>query len=193
MQRGHLMQKSAEKQQTGMAAILRLEETQLENLCAQFNNIYPVNYNCPGQTVISGPSKDLPEFYKAVKLSGGKALPLKVSGGFHSPFMADASKQFSEILKKLNFKPARIPLYSNYTGERYTENIHELLTKQICNPVRWETVVRNMICNGVDTFIEIGPGKTLCGLIKKINSNVQSFASDDMNNWAFAASEVQAC
>lgn len=174
--RGELMQQAAEKYETSMAAVVKLSAEQIEKVCKDFSQVYPVNYNCPGQVTVSGLSSEMPAFFEAVKLTGGRAIPLKVKGGFHSPFMAGASEAFADVLSKIEFKNSNIPLYSNLTAQPYDDNAAELLSRQICSPVRWEDTVRNMISSGVDTFIEIGPGKTLTNMIGKIDQSVRRYA-----------------
>jgi [acyl-carrier-protein] S-malonyltransferase len=115
----------------------------------------------------------------AVKAAGGRAVPLAVRGAFHSPFMATASQGLAEYLKDMTFQTPTMPLYSNVTAQPYEGDFAQLLSQQVVNPVRWQTIVENMISSGVDTFIEVGPGKTLCGLIKKINKEVRTFHVED--------------
>ena len=170
--RGQLMQQEAEKFDTAMAAVVKLNGDQVQEICAGFPEIYPVNFNCPGNITVSGLASQMPDFSAAVKAAGGRALPLKVKGAFHSPFMKDAAKAFRETLDCADIQKNTIPLYSNLTAQPYGENAADLLSRQICSPVQWETLIRNMIADGVDTFIEIGPGKTLTNMIKKIDPSV---------------------
>lgn len=170
--RGELMQREAEKFDTSMAAVVRLSEETVRQICGRYPDVYPVNFNCPGQIAVSGLSEHMPNLFADVKSAGGKALPLKVKGGFHSPFMNEAAKDFEELLTAASIKAADIPLYSNVTAQPYTKDVAMLLSKQICSPVRWEETVRNMIACGIGTFVEIGPGRTLTNLIKKIDGNV---------------------
>ncbi|MEG2001118.1 MAG: ACP S-malonyltransferase [Evtepia sp.] len=170
--RAELMQTAAEKVDSGMVAVVKLSDEAVEELCGQFEQVYPVNYNCPGQVAVAGRKDVLPDFSKAVKAAGGRAVPLRVSGGFHAPFMDSAAEAFGIALESVPFGTPSCPVYSDYTGLPYEQNVAELLTKQIKNPVRWNNIITHMIENGVDTFIEIGPGETLCGLIKKIDSSV---------------------
>ena len=174
--RGELMQQAAEAQPTAMAAVLKLENAAVEALCAQFPETYPVNYNCPGQVSVACAKEQLAPFSAAVKAAGGRALPLKVAGGFHSPFMASAAQGFAQVLADCQVGQPKLPLYSNKTGAVYDGDPKELLAQQIVSPVRWETIVRNMIAAGADTFIELGPGKTLCGLIAKTDQTVKTYA-----------------
>jgi [acyl-carrier-protein] S-malonyltransferase len=117
------------------------------------------------------------EFSKDVKAAGGRALPLKVKGAFHSPFMKEAMEGFLEELKKQSHAintGGEITLYSNVTAKPYTEDVIGLLSRQIASPVKWEQLIKNMISDGFDTFIEIGPGKTLTNMIKKIDDKVKA-------------------
>lgn len=172
--RGQLMQQAAEKQDTAMAAVVKLPAETVKALCANHRELYPVNYNCPGQISVSGLSSEMTAFSAEVKAAGGRAIPLKVRGAFHSPFMAEAAEAFSVDLAKTQMKTPAISLYSDVTAEEYGENPAELLSKQIASPVRWEQLIRNLISAGVDTFIEIGPGKTLTNLIAKIDPAVKA-------------------
>jgi [acyl-carrier-protein] S-malonyltransferase len=191
--RGELMQKASELYPTAMAAVLKLTNEQVEELCAQFKQVYPVNYNCPGQVSVSGAAEEMPAFMAAVKAAGGRAVPLKVAGAFHSPFMQLAQDAFAEELTHCPFRTPGIPVYANCTGQLYENNIPQLLSQQICKPVLWEQIVRNMIADGVDTFLELGPGKTLCTLIGKIDPNVRALAVGDFQGLEAAVREVKPC
>ena len=171
--RGEFMQKEAEKFDTSMAAVLKLDEERVGALCSQFSHIYPVNYNCPGQITVSGLAEEMKSFSKLGKENGGRALPLKVKGAFHSPFMKEAAKAFHAALERTTIKQKQFPLYSDLTAMPYAENVPELLSEQITGPVYWEKLIRNMIADGADTFIEIGPGSTLCNMIRKIDTEVK--------------------
>ena len=191
--RGELMQEAAQKHDTSMAAVVKLSNEAVEDLCAQFEGVYPVNYNCPGQVTVAGLKQQMPAFSAAVKAAGGRALPLKVSGGFHSPFMAEAAEKFGEALETAVFSEPAMLLYSNVTGQPYEGSPKALLQKQICSPVRWETIIRSMIEHGADTFIEVGPGNVLQGLIKKIDSNVRVFGVSDAESLNTTIREVKTC
>ena len=180
--RGELMQQAAERQQTGMAAVVKLTNAEVEKLCTGFRQVWPVNYNCPGQVTVSGAEEEMADFAAAVKAAGGRAIPLKVRGAFHSPFMADAGKAFRAELDAAPLQPPRIPIYANFTGEPYGADVAAILGQQMSNPVRWESSVRGMIAAGADTFAELGPGKTLCGLIGKIDPSVRCFPLSDMKD-----------
>ncbi|MDD6188369.1 MAG: ACP S-malonyltransferase [Clostridiales bacterium] len=191
--RGELMQSDAEKVESAMAAVVKLPAEEVKRICSGLEGVYPVNYNCPGQTSVACLKDKLEELSALVKAAGGRAIPLKVKGGFHSPFMAGAAEAFGEAVRSMNVKEPEIALYSDYTAQPYSGDYAELLSRQICNPVRWQSIVENMIAGGVDTFIELGPGKTLCGLIAKINSSVRCFHVEDCASLEETLKGVGAC
>ncbi len=172
--RGELMQREADRQDTSMAAVMKLPAMQVQTLCSWYPDMYPVNFNGPGQTVVAGLSSQISDFTADVKKAGGRVIPLKVNAAFHSPFMNDAARAFAEELAKANLKKPRIPLYSDRTAEPYGDDAAELLSSQICNPVQWEKVIGSMIEGGADTFIEIGPGRTLTNMIRRIHAGVKT-------------------
>ena len=172
--RAEFMQQCALEHDTSMAAVIKLTNDQINEICSRFENVYPVNYNCPGQTSVSGDAEQMLLFADAVKEAGGRAKVLKVNGAFHSPYMNSAAENFKNELAGFSFNDPQIPVYSNYTGGLYEgSDIKMNLSAQVNNPVRWETIVRDMIYKGADTFVELGPGKTLTGLIKRISSDVK--------------------
>ena len=177
--RGELMQRESEKFDTSMAAVVKLTEEQINEICKNYSDVYPVNFNCPGQITVSGLTEQMPDFFADVKATGGKALPLKVKGAFHSPFMKKASEDFETELRNVKINEGKITLYSNMTAKTYGEDVCSMLSNQICNPVLWEKTIKNMIADGVDTFIEIGPGKTLTNMIKKISSDVKAITANE--------------
>lgn len=172
--RGEIMQHEAEKFDTSMAAVVKLTPEQVQSVCEMYSDVYPVNFNCPDQITVSGLSSQMADFSVDIKAIGGRAIPLKVKGAFHSPYMSAAATMFAEELEKAEIRERTIEIYSNVTAKPYTEDVVGLLSKQICNPVQWEKIIRNMIADGIDTFIEIGPGKTLTNMIKKINAEVKA-------------------
>ena len=180
--RAEFMQKAADSVDAGMVAVLKLPEETVAALCAGYQNVYPVNYNCPGQIVVAGARGELEAFKLVVKEAGGKALPLKTGGGFHSPFMASAAEDFFEELKAIEILPPKIPLYSNVTAKPYDGDYKELLSKQICSPVLWQAAVEDMIRSGAGTFIEVGPGKTLGGLVSRITDKASVFNVEDFES-----------
>lgn len=191
--RGQLMQQCAQRCDSSMAAVVKLSNEAVEEICSRFEHVYPVNYNCPGQVTVAAPRSEMADFAAAVKAAGGLAVPLKVSGGFHSPFMVSAANEFGAYLKDIPFRTPRVPLYSNCTGRPYEGSVQDLLAKQICNPVQWEQAVRHMISQGTDTFIEVGPGNVLQGLIKKIDPSVRVFGVSDAESLKQTIQEVTSC
>ena len=135
--RGELMQSEAERFDTSMAAVVKLTPERVQEVCNKYSEVYPVNFNCPGQITVSGISSQMTDFFADVKAAGGRAIPLKVKGAFHSPFMKAAAESFAEELEKAETKERSITLYSNMTAEVYTDDVVGLLSKQICSPVQW--------------------------------------------------------
>lgn len=167
--RGELMQAASDAVSTGMCAVVKLPPERVEELCAQAEQVYPVNYNSAAQTVCAGLSSSMAAFRESVKEAGGRAIPLKVAGAFHSPFMHSAAVGLRPLLEQMDFRTPDYPLYSNLTARPYEPGqFRELLSAQVENPVRWQAIVEHLAGNGVDTFIEVGPGSTLTGLVKRI-------------------------
>ena len=188
--RGELMQRDAEAQDTAMAAVLKLENGEVERLCAGFEHIYPVNFNCPGQVTVSGLAEEMEAFSAAVKAAGGRTMPLKVRGAFHTPYMRAASEEFCRELAAYTFHAPGIPVYANHTAAPYGADVTGTLGEQMCHPVRWEESVRSMLAAGADTFVELGPGRTLCGLIARIDKSARCFAVASPEDAEEALAEV---
>lgn len=175
--RGLLMENEVPKGKGGMSAVLGLDSNIIEEICKNVSIDYkePVelaNYNCPGQVVISGEINALLEATKKLKEAGARrVLELKVSGPFHSSMLKGAGEKLAKELEKNTFSNMNIPYVSNVTAKiiKDTENIKDLLVKQVYSPVKWEQSVKTMLDNGVQNFVEIGPGKTLSGFIRKID------------------------
>lgn len=176
--RGELMDISSNERKGTMVAVIKLPPEKVEEIASQFEDTYPVNYNSPAQTVVATAEETADALVAAVKEAKGKGVKLAVSGAFHSPFMSSAAKGLSEYLENVEFNTPNIPLYSNVTAKPYGEDgtdFKTLIESQVINPVQWQKTVENLIAEGVDTFIEVGVGKTLSGLIKKINPDVKVF------------------
>ncbi len=139
---------------------------------------------------MAGQKGELADFKTAVKEAGGRFMPIAVGGGFHSPFMAEASVKYAAELEKMSFSEPKIPLYANYNALPYGD-AKKLLSLQIENPVRWQASVENMIKDGADTFIEVGCGTTLTGLISKISKDVRVFAVNDAQTLEDTIKEVK--
>lgn len=177
--RGELMQEAAQEHPSAMAAVLKLKDETVEQLCAGFPDVYPVNYNCPGQLVVAGGTEHLDQFCELAAEAGGRAKKLAVGGGFHSPFMEQAASAYLQELLRIGVKPPRIPVYGNRTAAPYEENRETMLAEQMKNPVLWTKTVERMAADGVDTFVEVGPGKTLSGLVKRILPHAAVYRVED--------------
>ena len=168
-----------------MAAIIGLSKDRVEEICreiSQWGIVEPANYNCPGQTVISGQEKAVEKAMLVCQAAGArKAIPLRVSGPFHSSLMQTAGDKLTREIENYFFSDPRVPIVTNVTGDYQTkgEEIKALLVKQICHPIRWEESIRRMIDHGVNVFIEIGPGRVLSGLISRINSQINVLNVED--------------
>lgn len=174
VRRGEAMQVCAERISGAMGAVLRLTPEQVEDICREFpEKAYPVNYNCPGQTVVACAAEIFDALAERVTAARGRMMRLKVGGAFHTPWMAPASTELAAYLKSQPIRCPELPLYANLNAEKYASNGAELLAKQVCNPVRWQQTIENMVAAGVDTFVELGAGKTLSGLIRKTKSDVR--------------------
>ncbi|MBR4085425.1 MAG: ACP S-malonyltransferase [Lachnospiraceae bacterium] len=174
--RGIFMEEAVPDGKGAMAAVLGMEVVQLEKVLSKIEGVYIANYNCPGQIVITGLKESVDKACEALKNVGCKrCLPLKVSGPFHSPYLKGAGKKLGEFMEKTELHELEIPYVTNVTAE-YVEDIgatKDLLVRQVASSVKWIQSVEKMIAEGVDTFVEIGPGKTLAGFIKKINPDVK--------------------
>ncbi len=170
MRRAEFMQREAEKVPGGMVAVLKLQDEQVEELCKEYPGVYPVNYNCPGQLVVAGEKNALTAFCAAAAQCGGRALPLAVNGAFHSPYMAEAAGALTEELSHYILHTPKYPVYANRTAMPYTDPIAPTLAQQVQSPVLWKQTITAMAAQGIDRFIEVGPGKTLCGFLAKIDS-----------------------
>ena len=177
--RGILMANSAEENPGGMIAVIGIEKEKVEEICKDTAAV--ANFNCPGQTVISGKTDVLVRITPRIKQAGGKAIPLSVSGAFHSPFMESAAENFAEEVKKVSISAPRVPVVSNVSADLLTtpEAVAESITRQITSPVRWEESIRRMIAEGTDTFIEVGPGKVLSKLLARIDRKVRVSRVED--------------
>lgn len=166
-----------------MTAVLGLDPQVIEDICKktadETNSVVSVaNYNCPGQIVISGKTEAVAEAGEKLKEAGAKrVLPLKVSGPFHSKMLVGAGEKLGKVLDTVEIHTPEIPYIANVTADYVTDaaDVKPLLMKQVSSSVRWEQTIRKMLADGVDTFIEIGPGKTLTGFMRKIDKNAKAF------------------
>ena len=176
--RANAMQKACENNPGTMAAVLGLEDILVENVCQEVEGtVVAANYNCPGQLVISGEIHAIELACLNLKLKGARrALVLPVGGAFHSPLMNEAKIELEKAIKGIVFSDPIYPIYQNVSGLPYSSetDIKENLISQLTNPVKWTQSIKNMINNGAQEFIEVGPGKVLQGLMRKINSDIKS-------------------
>lgn len=176
--RAKAMQEACDANPSSMAAILGLEDGKVEEICSSVEGIVvPANYNCPGQLVISGETSAVEKACEKLKEAGAKrALILPVNGAFHSPLMMPAQEKLAIAIENTKFRKATIPVYQNITTTAVSDpdEIKNNLIAQLTGPVKWTQSVQNMIKDGATQFIEVGPGKTLQGLIKKIDSEVSA-------------------
>ncbi len=182
--RAAAMQKACETEPSAMAAIIGLDDEIVEEVCAADKDIVvPANYNCPGQLVISGSVEGIDRVCTILKDKGARrAVRLTVSGAFHSPFMEPAGNELEAAIKSVIVNKPDCPVYQNVTAEAVTDpdKIRVNLTAQLTSPVRWNRTVLNMINDGATSFLEIGPGNVLQGMVKKINSNVEVSGIDKL-------------
>ena len=183
-ERGKAMQQAGEENPGTMAAIIGLDPQTVDECCKEASSsgiVQSANLNSPGQIVISGSVGGVKKAMEICKAKGAKlAKELVVSGAFHSPLMLSAKEKLKNNLDETNIYDARFPVYANVTAKPVTkkEEIKNLLFEQVTSPVRWEETINNMIADGFDEFYEVGPGKVLQGLVKRINPNVKTFGID---------------
>ncbi|GAB6180588.1 ACP S-malonyltransferase [Desulfotomaculum defluvii] len=185
-QRGKFMQEAAPVGSGGMAAILGLDRQKVITCCqeASANGVVePVNFNCPGQIVIAGDKVALQRAMELCRVAGAKrAIELAVSGPFHSSLMRPAGERLSEVLAQIDVLDPKIPVIANFNAD-YVRNANEIkdsLIKQISGAVLWEDSVQRMTAEGISTLVELGPGKVLCGLVKKINKGMRTSNIEDL-------------
>ena len=176
--RAMAMQKACEKEPSTMAAIIGMEDEVVEKVCSEINEVViPANYNSPGQVVISGSIKGIDlAVERLTELGAKRAIKLAVGGAFHSPLMESARVELENAINSTNFNKPICPIYQNVDAQANVtpEEIKQNLIKQLTSPVRWTQTVKNMLSDGVDSFTEVGPGKVLQGLIKKVDRKVET-------------------
>jgi [acyl-carrier-protein] S-malonyltransferase len=184
--RGLLMQEAVEPGAGAMAAVLGLDTETIEKVCEETEGVVIVaNYNCPGQVVISGEVKAVDLASEALtKLGAKRVIKLNVSGPFHSPLLKEAGEKLYEALDEINILDPVLPYVANVNAEyiKRKDGIKELLAKQVYSSVKWQQSVETMITSGVDTFIEIGPGKTLSAFVKKIDKSIKVINVDKIED-----------
>lgn len=176
--RGILMQNEVPLGMGGMAAVIAMDADRIAEICENTpGKVQIANYNCPGQIVISGEAEAVKAASAALAEAGAKrVIPLNVSGPFHSQMLVPAGEKLYDFLQGVEVAEGFVPYYCNADAEEITDasKVKELLKRQVYSSVRWQQTIENMIADGVDTFIEVGPGKTLTGFMKKINREVKS-------------------
>ena len=186
--RGELMQQAGVEHPGTMAAIVGIDSKIVNELCVEASAdgiVQTANFNSPGQTVVSGSSAGVRKAMELAKTRGAKIVKeLPVSGAFHSPLMESARAGLKAVLDKTKICDAAIPVYANVTARpmRFADEIRNLLIRQLISPVRWEESVVSMITDGAETFVEIGPGKVLQGLVKRIDGNVKTIGLEKLND-----------
>jgi [acyl-carrier-protein] S-malonyltransferase len=176
--RGQAMQESADRQPSGMASLLMLDRDKVQAICDQASDLGQIsiaNFLCPGNLVVSGDNAACAKAVELADAGGGKAVPLSVAGAFHTTIMQPADQKLAEALASVAMQSPRIPVVSNVDAATHSdpEEIRQLLVRQVISPVRWEDSLRWMLENGITEFTEIGPGKVLSGLLKRIDRKVK--------------------
>jgi [acyl-carrier-protein] S-malonyltransferase len=176
-QRGRAMQSASEKTAGGMMSLLGLERHQVESICdeaAQAGTIQVANLLCPGNIAVSGRAEALTAAERLVSEKGGRIVRLAVAGAFHTDLMKPADEQLAAALAEVPMRHPRVPVWSNVDAQPHTEpeEIRRLLVRQVLSPVLWEQVIRNLMAEGFDKFYEIGPGRVLAGLLKRVQRQV---------------------
>ena len=172
------MEQAVPAGQGAMAAVLGMTAEEIDKVVDSISDVSVANYNCPGQIVITGKKGSVEEAGEKLQEAGAKrVVPLNVSGPFHSAMLEEAGEKLADVLEKVTISELQIPYVTNVTAEFVNDHqkIRSLLAKQISSPVKWQQSVEAMIAEGVDTFVEIGPGKTLAGFMRKINRNVKVY------------------
>jgi [acyl-carrier-protein] S-malonyltransferase len=183
--RGKFMQEAVPVGEGAMAAVLGMEREQVEKLCEEISYgevLTPANFNCPGQIVIAGHSKAVERAIERIKQEGKKAVLLPVSAPFHSPLMKPAGERLEKALEEISVSDLKVPVVTNVEAEVNTskDRVKGLLVAQVSSPVRWEESMRKMIEKGIGHLFEIGPGKVLSGLMKRIDSRVETKNLEDL-------------
>jgi len=191
-ERGLAMAAVAKEMPGSMAAILGLADEVVEALCKKIHNVWPANYNCPGQLVISGQTDAVDECCTEAEREGARrAVRLRVSGAFHSPLVAHAADRLRPAIERIDFKMPSAHFVSTVTAKlEEAQRYRTLLLEQLTAPVKFTQAARELIGNGVETFVEVGPGNVLSGLLKRIDSSVRAFPVNDLRSLDAAVHEL---
>ncbi len=176
--RGRFMQEACDAAPSGMVSLIGVDEPTAENICGaarEAGRIWPANYNCPGQIVLSGEQAACDRAVEVAESMGAqRAVPLRVAGAFHSPLMASAREKLTPELQGLRTKELQFPVVANVTGDYYggPVEVKDLLTRQVDSPTRWQQGIERLIADRFDRFVEIGPGRVLTGLLKRVDRRI---------------------
>lgn len=192
VRRGILMGEATRERKSSMVAVIKLDNATVEKLCREFDAVYPVNYNSAGNLSVAGDEEQLVTFAERVKEAGGRALPLKVAGGFHSPFMDSAAAKFAAVLQQTPFSAPQISVYANRTAAPYGQSVTDTLSEQMNHPVLWEQTILRMAEDGFDTFIETGVGNVLAKLVSRILPDAKVLTAETVEDCEKIANEVRA-
>lgn len=179
-ERGRLMQAAAEASVGGMVSIMGVEESVVDAICAeaaQGDVLAPANFNCPGQIVISGSKEACERSVGVAETHGARAVPLVVAGAFHSPLMQPAVDGLASALRDAEFTPGNLGVVSNVSADYHADptSVRNLLREQVAKPIRWQASIERLIAEGYDRFVEVGPGRVLTGLMRKIDRSAKAF------------------
>jgi [acyl-carrier-protein] S-malonyltransferase len=193
-ERGLAMAEAARQHPGSMAAILGLDDEIVETLCRKILGVWPANYNCPGQIVVSGAFEAVQECIEQASLAGAKrAIQLKVSGAFHSPLVARAAERLKPAVEKVRFTEPKAAFMSTVSARlEPAHRLGTLLVDQLTAPVRFTHATRELVGSGVRTFVEVGPGNVLSGLVRRIDRNVNTFSVNDLASLEKLESELAA-
>ena len=191
-ERGLAMAAAAKERPGSMAAILGLADEAVEALCKKIHNVWPANYNCPGQLVVSGQTPAVDECCSEAEREGARrAVRLRVSGAFHSPLVAHAAERLKPAIDRIEFKMPSAHFMSTVTAKlEEAQRYRSLLVEQLTAPVKFTQAARELVGHGVETFVEVGPGNVLSGLLKRIDSSVRTFPVNDLQSLNAAAQEL---
>ncbi|HEV2948989.1 MAG TPA: acyltransferase domain-containing protein, partial [Gemmataceae bacterium] len=176
--RGETMQAASDATSSGMLSILGLDQEAVEAICAEAGKVgimQVANLLCPGNIVVSGESAACAEVERLVQEKGGRTIRLAVAGAFHTELMKPADRALAAVLSEIQIRSPRVPVWSNVDAQPHTDpvEIRDLLIRQVLQPVLWEQTMRNLLEQGVDRFVEIGPGRVLAGLLKRVHRKVE--------------------
>jgi len=192
--RGEVMEQAAQEHPGAMAAVLGLEDAVVEELCAAIANVWPANYNCPGQIVVSGENAAVDRLMEAAGERGARrTVKLRVSGAYHSPLVARAAERFRPALERVAWKEPAPPFMSTVTARfESAQRLGAILAEQVTSPVRFTQAVRGLIKEGVDLFVEIGPGQVLSGLLKRCDRSLRAISVGTPENLERLRQELSA-